>query len=318
MPSNLPDRHLQSALIKAYSARATLFHMRVVGARMRAVFRDVDHLRIPSVQWQLAELGISEEAFSKVGAQKIAPHKVFVHPEILIQRPRFVVYYRNLVAISQKGMSQLGFSTGRFERAKPAAMPREFANRLAQTHNSIISKVIESLASMDISAMRDVVFAELGTELQGTWANLVGKGAAKAVEDILADYISTKELGTKEAPGTYSLKNGWRISIGSEPDIKFSDPNGVERIVIEIKGSLDRAGAQTRYGEAKKTFAKALNRNPRCHTVYLASCITQAVADQIQMDGQVRDTFNLTSIVSDLAEKERFLRKLFHIVQTPT
>lgn len=89
------------------------------------------------------------------------------------------------------------------------------------------------------------------------------------------------------------------------------------QIAIEIKGSLDKAGAQTRYGEAKKSFGKALSENPRCFTVYLASCFTDAVVAQIRADGQVRRWFNLTSILYDDAERIRFLSTLFHVVDTP-
>jgi len=99
--------------------------------------------------------------------------------------------------------------------------------------------------------------------------------------------------------------------------VAFFDAAGVKQIAIEIKGSLDTAGAQTRYGEAKKSFAKQLQENPRCHTVYLASCFTDAVIRQIRSDGQVREWFNLTSILYDEEERRRFLQRVFHIVSTP-
>ena len=41
-------------------------------------------------------------------------------------------------------------------------------------------------ANLKVELSRQAIFAEIGTELQGTWANLVGQGAAKAVEDLLA------------------------------------------------------------------------------------------------------------------------------------
>ncbi|MGD0769870.1 MAG: XcyI family restriction endonuclease [Tepidisphaeraceae bacterium] len=311
------DPHLQRALSKAYAARSALFHQGVSGARMRALFARVDARNLAIREWPIADLGISEAAFTKAKAQNIEPHKFFVHPTLLTAEPQLVAYYRNLAAVSQKGISQLGFPTRRFERDSPSAMNADFALGLAQTLNSIISKRIEEMAALDIADTRDVVFAELGTELQGTWVNLVGKGAAKAVEGIIANYVSDHGLGVQEGAGVFKLASGWRIVFASEPDIAFTDPQGVERIAVEIKGSLDKAGAQTRYGEAKKTFAKALSGNPRCHTVYLASCFTEAVVKQIQEDGQVREYFYLTSIISDARERESFLSKIFHVVNTP-
>ena len=116
----------------------------------------------------------------------------------------------------------------------------------------------------------------------------------------------------------FKLDNGWTIIFANEPDVAFFDAFGVKQIAIEIKGSLDKAGAQTRYGEAKKSFVKQMTENPRCHTVYLASCFTDAVIEQIRRDGQVREWFNLTSILYDKPERKRFLNRLFHIVNTPT
>jgi hypothetical protein len=242
---------------------------------------------------------------------------VFANPAVLVQYPLLVAYYRNLVAVSQKGMSQLGANTGRYERNPKSVLTLETALSLCQVLNKVISFVIDSAPGITLSIARDVAFAETGTELQGTWANQIGRGAAKAVEDIFARHLNKNGLGAPEGKHLFKLKNGWTIRFGNEPDVSFKDSQEVERIVIEIKGSLDKAGAQTRYGEAKKTFAKALGRNPRCHTIYLASCFTAAVVEQVRTDGQVRETFNLTSILYDQAEQNRFLHKVFHVINAP-
>lgn len=74
---------------------------------------------------------------------------------------------------------------------------------------------------------------------------------------------------------------------------------------------MDKAGAQTRYGEAKKSFGKALIENPRCETIYLASCFTKSLLDQVKQDGQVRKIFNLIDIMQDEKKKYEFLEELF-------
>ena len=314
-PAN--DKFLKSALVKAYSARASLFHRGIAKARLRELFKAVDNLDSVPDKWNLNDLGISEAAFAAISGKKILPHKVFAHPQVLVARPGLIAYYRNLVAVPQKGMSLMGLGTGRYERNPKSKMEPGFALALCRALNNIISSVIEALPDFALSVGRDVAFAELGTELQGTWANQVGNGAARIVEEILGRHIAENGLGSQDAKGRFALKNGWKICFGSEPDILFTDGQGVERIAVEIKGSLDKAGAQTRYGEAKKSFAKALARNPRCHTIYLASCFTDSVMNQVKADGQVRETFNLTSIIHDPVEQEKFLRKLFHVVNTP-
>ncbi len=252
------DNPLRQALLQAYSARANLFHTAVAKTKMRQLFKLVDQLDAETCDWtNLSKLHIAPAAFEIVKSKKIAPHKVFAHPGILEKHPRLIAYYRNLVAISQKGMAQLGLRTSRFERVKPAKMPTEIAMILCEVLNRIISNVVQTLPAFGLSAGRDVAFAEIGTEIQGTWANTIGKGASKAVEDMFAAYLDELGRGTRDSAGHYTLNNGWKIVFGSEPDVKFVDASGVEQIVIEIKGSLDRAGAQTRYGEAKKSFAKA-------------------------------------------------------------
>lgn len=50
---------------------------------------------------------------------------------------------------------------------------------------------------------------------------------------------------------------------------------------------MDKAGAQTRLGEAKKSFAKAKAENAHCNTIYLASCFTDAVLSQLKTEREV-------------------------------
>jgi hypothetical protein len=317
MPRDPSDQFLKKALVEAYAARASLFHRGVTASRMRELFAGVDAIDADSLEWDTHDLHITEKALQALRDKKIPLHTVFLHPLVLQQNPRFIAYYRNLVAVSQKGMSQIGLPTARFERATPAAMPPDTALSLARTLNSILSRLIEAEPAFELTHGRDVVFAEIGTEVQGTWANVIGRGAAKAVEEMLARYVERHGRGQYQGHGRFILTNGWRIVFGSEPDISFVDADGLERIAVEIKGSLDRAGAQTRYGEAKKSFAKARAKNPRCYTVYLASCFTESVEKQIRADGQVSDKFNLTSILRDQKAQDSFLNRLFHIVDTP-
>lgn len=315
--ANSSDSHLVQALTKAYAARAKLFHSGIVASKVDLLIAEIDDIDPTEYSWDLAPLAISESAMSRLRDADGHPHQVFVHPDILMRRPHLVSYYRNLVAVSRKGISQILFGTDAYEARRRTDMDHDQAIRVAQTLNRIISAVIEATPNYSVTTSRKTIYAEIGTELQGTWANMIGKGAASAVENLLADYVEERGIGERRARGLIELAHGWRIVFAAEPDVAFFDNAGLKRIAIEIKGSLDKAGAQTRYGEAKKSFAKQVQENPRCHTIYLASCFTDAVISQIEADGQVRDWFNLTSILYDPDEKDRFLRKLFHIVDTP-
>jgi hypothetical protein len=310
------DKHLFEALTKAYTARARLFHNGVIASNIDLLVAEIDAIQDPK-KWDLAKLGITATAFQRVKDSRGLPRQVFAHPDIIKVRPHLIAYYRNMATISQKGIGQILFSTTRYESRRAQTVEDRQAARLCRTLNAIISGVIDAMPGYSVTVSRKAVFAELGAQFQGTWNNLVGQGAAKAVESVLWNHIERERSGASLGARKYALSNGWRIVFAAEPDVAFYDPQGIKQIAIEIKGSLDTAGAQTRYGEAGKTFQKQLAENPRCHTIYLASCFTDAVIAQIRRDGKVREWFNLTSILYDDAERKLFLRRLFHVVNAP-
>jgi len=312
------DKTLVAALTKAYIARAKLFHRGVRASKIDLLTTEIDSVRVSCLDWGIKNLGISETALERVRKAGGSPHQVFAHPDVIKKRPHLIAYYRNVVTISKKGIGQILFSTEGYESKRKTKISDGDAVKVCQTLNRILSGVIEELPDYTVELSRQAILAEIGTELQGTWANTIGQGAVRAVKKVLGEYINRENIGGEAEGGNFELENGWRIVFGTEPDVAFFDSEGIKQIAIEIKGSLDVAGAQTRYGEAKKSFAKQLSENPRCHTVYLASCYTDAVIEQIKQDGQVREWFNLTSILYDLGERERFLDRIFHVVKTPT
>jgi hypothetical protein len=311
------DAHLIEALTKAYTTRALIFHRGVSLAKVDLLIAEIDDIDSASLSWTLADLAISRKAFNRVQKAGGLPHQVFAHPSVISLRPHLIAYYRNIVTISKKGIGQILFPSEAYEAGKKRSISPDQAVQICRTFNRIISGVIEEIPKYKVQLSRQAILAEIGTELQGTWANLIGQGAAKVVEDIFAEYIQKNALGEHPRKGFFALRNGWTIVFGSEPDVAFMDAEGLKQIAIEIKGSLDTAGAQTRYGEAKKSFAKQIKENPRCHTIYLASCFTDAVIEQIKSDGEVRDWINLTSVIGDQDERQQFLERLFHVVHTP-
>ncbi|MEX2185175.1 MAG: XcyI family restriction endonuclease [Pirellulales bacterium] len=310
------DAIFREAPMKAYMARAQLFHDGIRAAKIDLLIAEIDSIDAGTLKWNKRKLGISSSAFDRVVQASASPHQVFAHPDVIVDRPHLIAYYRNIVAISKKGIQQVLFSTEKYESRRTKQMERQAAVSLCETLNTIISGVIDKSGQYSFQLNRDAILAEIGTELQGSWNNFVGTGAARQAKTLIEDYVCTEALGAVEPRGM-QLNNGWTIKFGSEPDVSFLDDRGVVQIAIEIKGSLDRAGAQTRYGEAKKSFGKAVAENPRCHTIYLASCFTDAVIRQVKADGQVRDWFNLTSILYDDGDRVRFLSRVFHIVLTP-
>lgn len=267
------------------------------------------------LKWNLTDLRISTEAFRKVTETGVPAHMVFCHPEIVRSKPNTLTYYRNLAALSAKGLGQMvqGFTAA--ERQQESA----------RVINAIISSLVEDMRPFDLALAQAVIPLEIGAELQGTWVNLIGQGAARQVKRIITEFVDANSLarkgvmveGKKRKKETYIvLKNKWTIIFGSEPDVAIRDPKNILRGAIEIKGSMDRAGAQTRYGEAKKSFAKALAEFAQCETIYLASCFTDAVMEQIRQDAQVRKVFNLVEILAGEQKRTEFLDEIFkHLIR---
>ena len=142
--------------------------------------------------------------------------------------------------------------------------------------------------------------AEAGSEWQGTWVNNIGKASALELERIIIDFAHLKGLvavseGTDPTPdeGVVVLKSGTTIAFGSEPDVEFRNAKKELVCVIEIKGSADKAGAQTRLGETKKSFTKAKQENARCHTIFLPSVSTAAVKKQLETRARHRPSLRL-------------------------
>jgi len=266
----------------------------------------------PELAWDLRSLGISNAAFAKVKAAGVAPHMVFCHSELVSARPAAIDYYRNLAALSAKGLAQM----------VQGLRGQEKKQEVARTINQILSSIVEDMDRFDLALAQAVIPVEIGAELQGSWVNVIGQGAARRVAELITDFAMGNGLaeaadrvavpGRKRKTETHlRLKNGWRIIFSSEPDVAVRDAKSVLRVAIEIKGSMDRAGAQTRYGEAKKSFGKALAENAQCETIYLCSCFTDAVVSQIRADAHVRKWFNLVDVFADQGKRQEFLDELF-------
>ncbi len=302
------NKSLKDALTSSYSARAKFFYTQIDGARWRGLRKRIKSISPLEIGSYTKPIGVSERAWQTVQERNQDPAFVFCYPEVIEKDPEIVEYYRLVAAISQKGLNQL------LKEERHTSMAR------ALVLNGIISDLVESIPNEFLSKMEDVALAELGTEVQGGWVNKIGVGTAKLVREMILEYARERgyiesELKEKKRRGIHiKLTNNWSIVFADEPDVSIRDDNDTLQAAIEIKGSMDVAGAQTRYGEAKKSFGKALKENPRCETIYLCSCLTPAVARQIEEDGQVRKTYILPEILSDAKKKQQFLEELFKYI----
>ncbi len=216
-------------------------------------------------------------------------------------------YYRLLACLPNKGLAQISSTVERGNRIE-----------LCKLLNRILSSLLGTTAKASRESLLNTIFAEAGTEWQGTWVNSIGLRAADAMGQILANFAAEKNLLDTEATAKLIekfrgivLKSGTVLRFGSEPDVECRSPAEELVCVIEIKGSADKAGAQTRLGETKKSFTKAKLENPRCHTIFLPSVLTPAVRKQLKTEREIDQVFNLLDILNDEIKRGEFLNEFF-------
>jgi len=292
-------------LLASYRERSRFFAARIK-QKAQELQQWISHLnRLDSNQldWsKRTEWGITEIAWRKMQSAGVPPHHLFAHPNMLSDNPGLLEYYRLLACLPKKGLDQLCRGTTGEQRQE---------RRLFCLNRFLSALVEDSLAGPEM--LRScLVYAQAGSELQGSWVNEIGKNASERVWNLLTGFA--RRNGWRVEGNKILLPNGDQLIRQSEPDIEARSAQDNLLAVVEIKGSLDPAGAQTRYGEAKKSFQKALLENPRCETIYLASCLTDAVRELIEKDGQVRRLYDLTRLLTDEAYQNQFLTDLFSFV----
>ncbi|MBI5244708.1 MAG: XcyI family restriction endonuclease [Elusimicrobia bacterium] len=161
--SKSQDKHLLDALIKAYTARAQLFHKGVALAKVDLLIAEIDKIDQRSLRWNFKQMGISESAFQRVKKAGGLPHQVFSHPDIITSRPHLIAYYRNIVTISQKGVAQILFPSVGFETGRKDKISLRQALQMSETFNRIISGVIDSMPDYSPKLSRQAILAEIGT-----------------------------------------------------------------------------------------------------------------------------------------------------------
>jgi len=309
----MPD-HLLDELRERHAARSLLFWKLVKDSKFAKLQQLARNAEWQNLTWDWAALGVTEEAVAAARSFGFVPTEVFAHPAAIDGQPELLEYYRLLACLPRKGLAQI--------RAK--AESRDNATQCVLL-NSLISKLLAKSTQVTREIILRTVFAEAGSEWQGTWVNNIGFLAAQDLEKLLVSFAREKQLVNEEATIRDSerenilvLKTGTLLTFGAEPDVECRNASGELVCVIEIKGSADKAGAQTRLGETKKSFAKAKHENPRCVTIFLPSIVTPSVLEQLKTERDVDKVFNLLEIFRDETKRSEFLNELFkYILREP-
>ena len=131
-------------------------------------------------------LRIDQEALRILDRLPVAYPYYFCTPEILVEDPVLVMYYRNVAMVSQKVMNGLGLNTSSYEAG--VAPSEEIAQELSQHFNTIISGLVKA---SPITSRRhlEMAYANLGESFGGSWRNEVGRLAYVEVLTPLALYL---------------------------------------------------------------------------------------------------------------------------------
>jgi len=285
-----------------------------------------------SFKWTRHEsFGIDKVALKSVVASGIEPLVFFLHPRVLSEQPSLLLYYRCVAMISQKGLARLvGGSVAAIEGGKAKTIDQELQTRLVVTVNRLLSLVATSfveLQELKESHLDAFLFAQAGSQIQGSWNNAVGEQGERAIREMLVrhlhnelvqvvwkddssvdlDKISAAELlahaGTIKV---LRMKKGFHCAFGSEPDVSLRNADDMPLLSVEVKAGSDPAGALERYGAAIKSFEHEKGLNPRLKTVYVAACITEEVRRRLSQDNPFSHTFLLGELLADARKQKRF------------
>jgi hypothetical protein len=299
---------VHNELTDRYLKRSALFWKFARDAKFSKWQRDARSAAWQQLDWNWEALGISEEGKQVATRLGFVPSEVFAHPEVLGANPELQNYYRLLACLPAKGLAQIKIKGERQNRLL----------NLCILLNRFVSKLLIQAGRTSRELLLRTIYAEAGSEWQGTWVNDIGQVAAFELEKIISDFATEKNLVLLE-PGELRpeqeniilLKSGSTITFGSEPDVECRNANNELACVIEIKGSADKAGAQTRLGETKKSFTKAKRENARCVTIFLPTVLTPAVQDQLRTERDIDKVFELLPIFKEAEKRRAFLEELF-------
>ena len=258
-------------------------------------YRDADDLRIGSVAWQ------------HIISNRIKPHYVFAHPDVLRRHPKTSLYYRGMALLSQKRVQQNGVAVARWEDGTLSrTLSADKALKACRIYNAVISAIIEGAGSWRLQDGYRNILSTMGIGLDGMFRNHIGKIADGLVKDKICEWVVDKKLVMSQKDDTtFVFGDGTKMVFGSEPDILFSR-NGNAIATIEIKGGRDPAGALERLGAMRKSFAET---PVNCVNYLVAGVVTQEM--QQRLDQMTVKVFKLDDLLSDDGWT-RFVEELFH------
>ncbi len=272
--------------------------------------------------------GVEAAAYQRLTDAQASPELYFCTPGIIRDLPRLSEYYRLVAMLPKKAISRLKVGS---------LQSQEGADVFCAVVNATVSSFVLNLdqEAVRLLAPETLVFTQLGDQLGGSWRNVVGRqGGALfartvcrwllgekvtlAVEPASIDpfeLAGTGDVEVLQQPKVIRDSAGelFEIAFAQEPDIAvYRFVGGDRKLVcwIELKSGTDPAGAQERYGSARKSFEKAQRHPDRPRKMLIMAVYTEAVLDMIEQDRAVDEYYHLLRIGRKGPDRKRFLASL--------
>jgi len=202
--------------------KSEFFHQKLHEWGLLEIAYELEGIKGEVFEWNSGELGITDRAWNKAIHRGIKPVRVFAHPEVLIQNPKRIGYYRMLAMVSQKSMSRVGLSINKYEGGK-GPLNDETALHISKHLNKIVSILIEHDEKIDTREFDLWRGMAAGSQAQGSWQNTKGDRAEVVIKDLVERRIREKKLVVEEISRgkgeILKLRAGRQFVLGSEPDI---------------------------------------------------------------------------------------------------
>lgn len=308
-------------LRKDYLERSSFFLSGYIRSFQKTL-RTMEFLRTSdetaSLEWNIKELGIDEEAIKMLIKQDFPPQIFYCHPDILKKNPKLSAYYSSLALIPEKGLARLKLKIG-------PESDDERRKDFSYFVNSAINAVV--LSNIAIEQIPHLVAMQMGARLEGSWRNLIGKRAVllkqlvlewllKQREQVLVDSGINGEDIIENPAKVYKISKiyteKYLVEWDDEPDMavkRYVNGDEILRVWIEIKAGTDPAGAQERYGAVKKSFQKAKYHEDRPRTILIMDVYTPTVITSIKRDRLIDEYYYFSRLMVEGSDDyKRFFR----------
>lgn len=156
--------------------------------RIQVIARNID---LEAWRETADQLGIDLKALDVLDHIPVRYPCYFCTAKQLLEDPSLVAYYRNVAMVSAKVMRSIGLDTAMHEAG--AALLEDKANQLARYFNSTISTlIVENPLLVTDRRHIEMVFANLGESIGGSWRNEVGRLAYAEVIGSLVRHLHHK------------------------------------------------------------------------------------------------------------------------------